>query len=247
MTGTGPGGRRHRSGPSITAIPFRHGETGLATPLLGEAERGRLALIATAVHFERGEVLHRQGDELTCVYNLVRGVVKTYSLSPDGRRMLTAFLFPGDLVGLAEDGRYTAAAEAVAPATAYRLPIGALERLLRQDPELELHFLCKVCHELREAQRHAVLLARRDAPGKVALFLHLLLNHDADGRGERAGGPTLGIPVSRADIADYAGLTIEAVSRSFGELERRGIIRRHGPHLVEIVDRDRFDRLLAGS
>ena len=164
-------GGRHPRGPSISAVPFRHSGTGLATPLLSEAERGRLALIATVVHFGTGDVLFMQGDELTSIYNISHGVARTYSSASDGRRTLLAFLFAEDLLGLAENGRYVVTAEAVTPVTAYRLPVAALERLLRQDPELEIHFLCKVCHELREAQRHAILLARKDAGGKVALFL----------------------------------------------------------------------------
>lgn len=239
--GDGLNPKLHRSSPSISAIPFEHSGTGRRAPLLSEAERRRLASIATVVRFERGQVLYEQEDELSCIYNLAHGVVRTCCTSSDGRRTLTAFLFPEDLVGLAENGRYTATAEAVTPVTAYRLPIPALESLLQQNPELELHFLCKVCHELRQAQRHAVLLARHDALGKVALFLHLLLYQQGDPERDRL---VLDLPMKRADIADYTGLSVEAVSRSFRALERRGVLRLRGSRVVEIVDRHRFDRLL---
>lgn len=236
------GGKRYRSGPSISAIPFRHDGTGLTAPLLSAAERGRLALIATVAHFERGRVIFQENDPLTCIYNIAHGVVRTCHVSVEGRRTVTAFLFAEDLVGLAENGRYTSTAEAATPVTAFHLPIAALEELLRRDPELELHFLCKVCHELREAQRHAILLSRRDAAGRIALFLHLLSGQLP----ERADG-TIGIPMTRADVADYTGLSVEAVSRTLRHLERIGVLGFHGPQRVEIVDRARFDRLLVAT
>lgn len=232
---------RRPSGPSINAIPFRHGENGFPMPILSEIERGRLALIATVVHFPRGAVLHQQGDDLVCIHDIIHGVVKAYHPAADGHRTILGFLFPGDLVGLAENNRYVNTAEAVTSVTAYRLPIAPLERLLRRDPDLELHFLCKVCHELRGAQRHAILLARQDASGRIALFLHLLR-----GQGARDGRRAiiLTLPMRRSDIAEYVGLSMEAVSRALRGLERDGILHFHDPRTVEIADLARFEQLV---
>lgn len=234
-------GERRPAGPLIKAVPFRHAATGLAIPLLSDAERGRLALIATVVHIPRGTILYERGDHLVCIYDIIHGVVKTYASAADGSRIILAFLFPGDLIGLAENDRYVNTAEAVTSVTAYRLPIEALERLLRRDPELELHFLSKVCHELRAAQRHTILLARQDARGRVALFLHLL-------RGQRMQderhSTVLALPMRRSDIADYVGLSVEAVSRALRGLERDRILRFRDPRTIELVNLPRFDRLV---
>lgn len=238
--GSTTGGRRP-AGPLIKAVPFRHAATGLAIPVLSAAERGRLALIATVVHLPRGTLLYEQGDQLSCIYDIMHGVVKTYSPGVDGTRIILAFLFPGDLVGLAENDRYVNTAEAVTAVTAYRLPIDALETLLRRDPELELHFLSKVCHELRAAQRHAILLARQDARGRVALFLHLL---SAQSLQDESHSTVLTLPMRRSDIADYVGLSVEAVSRALRGLERDGILRFRDPRTIELVNLPRFDRLV---
>jgi CRP-like cAMP-binding protein len=229
-------------GPSLTAIPFLHGGTGLSVPILSPDEQRRLALIATIAHFPRGAVLFEENQEVRFIYNIVQGAVKTYHVLEDGSAAITAFLFPEDLVGLAEDGRYVDTAEAVEPVTAYRLPIEQLGTLLRGDAELEMHFLCKVCHELRAAQRHTILLTHRRARAKIVLFLHLIEAQAAIAQGSSS---VIKLPMQRRDIASYLGLSIEAVSRALHELKRDGILRfGETPATLQIIDRPRFEKLI---
>ncbi len=233
-----------RGGPLIAAVPFRGGGPGVPSPLLSAEERRRLALIASIANFPKGARLYEEGDEADCIYNVVQGEVKTFCALSSGKRRITAFLFPGDLAGLAENGRYVNTAQAVTPVTAYRLPLSALESLLRSDPELERHFLCKVCNELRAAQWHAVTLGRNDARGKLAMFVQMLEHsHSPD----RKPGGHIHLPMTRSDIADYLGLSLEAVSRSFRRLQRSGIVRVTDLHNVRIVDRAQFERLVAAT
>ena len=234
--------RAKRGGPTISAVPFRHYGTGLATPLLSEEERGRLSLIASISHFDQGATIVSEDQPATCIFNLIDGVAKTFTTLPSGDLCGQAFLFADDLLGLAENGRYVNTAVALTAVTAYRLPLPALERLLRGDADLQLHFLCKVCHELREAQRHAIALGRNDARVKVGLFLHFLENH---ANSQTQDGTYIHLPMSRADIADYVGLTLEAVSRALHRLRKAETIRFHNRRTVEIIDRAKFEKLLA--
>ena len=130
-------------------------------------------------------------------------------------------------------------AQSVTAVTAYRIPLDGLTSLLRRDPELDFHFLCKLCHALREAQRHAIALALHEVGAKLAKFLLLLDRHS------RVPAPQtnqVAIPMTRHDIADFVGLTVESVSRAFNILEKDGLIKRHGPRLVDILDRKKLER-----
>jgi len=142
MLDSGGGGSRNRrtDGPSISAIPFREASDGKITQLLSERERDLIAQIAVTVRFGRGDTIYRAGDPGSFVYNISSGVAKTYRTLPDGTRAVIGFFFPDDLFGLAEEGVYLNSAEAVTVLTAYRLPISALENLLRRDATLEWHF-----------------------------------------------------------------------------------------------------------
>lgn len=222
------------SRPSVSAIPFREASDGKMSRLLDERERAQLAQIATTVRFARGAPIYREGDPARFVYNISAGVVRTFRTSPDGARSVVAFLFPDDLFGLAENGAYANAAEAVTSVIAYRLPLPALENLLRQDPGLEWHLLIKLCHEVREAQRHLIILGQRGALARLALFLEALDHAREAGDG---GDGEIYLPMRRSDIADYVGLSPAVVSRSFRTLAARQLVRfRDRRHLL-IVDR----------
>jgi CRP-like cAMP-binding protein len=236
-----------RSGPArpaITAVPFATAGSGAAVPLLDADQAARLGLVGSIAEFSKGARLYQEGDEADCIYNVIEGAVKTFSALSSGRRCVTAFLFPGDLAGLAGLGRYVSTAQAVTWVVAYRLPLKGLDNLLRRDPDLERHFLCKVCSALRACQSHAITLVRQDADGKLAMFLHELNAGDA----ERPGlGSSISLPMTRSDVADYLGLSLEAVSRSFRKLEQAGIIAVDGRHRIQILDRARFERLVAAT
>ena len=229
------------SGPSISAIPFHEASDGKITRLLSERERNLLARIAVTVRFARGEPIYHEGDRATFVYNVSSGVARTYRNLPDGTRALVTFLYPDDLFGLAEEGAYVNSADAATALTAYRLPVSALKNLLRRDPTLEWHVLVKLCHELREAQRHAIILDQQGAVARLALFLQMLDRAEArDG-----GDDEISLPMTRSDIADYIGLSLAALSRSFRTLAARHLITfRDRRHLL-IVDRARLQSLIA--
>jgi CRP/FNR family transcriptional regulator len=164
-----------RVGPSILAVdpwPSSNHLKGRMHQLLNDEERAQLATIASVVRFKKGSEIYRSGEQATAMFNIISGVVKAYSGEDAGH--ITAFLFPGDLFGLSQEGAYTNSVKAVTPVTAYQLPLSALRSRLTKDAILEYHLICKLCQDLRYSQRHAFLVAQRHANSKIATFLQML-------------------------------------------------------------------------
>jgi CRP/FNR family transcriptional regulator, anaerobic regulatory protein len=167
-----PGG-----GPFIAAPALWGPTNGKPGQMLSDEKRAQIAVISSVVRFRRGEKIYEEGDRADAVFNIIAGVVKSYRSLAGERRHIVGFLFPDDLIGLAEGGRYVNSAEAVTAVSGYRIPVTALESKLRKDSALEFEVVCKLCHELREAQRHAFLLSRNRALSKIGLFLQMLENY----------------------------------------------------------------------
>lgn len=202
--------------------------------VLTEEERGQLAVISTVTRYAKGDLLYREGDRADAVFNLVGGVVKAFKSNAEGSHHIVGFLFQADLIGLASEGRYLNSAEAITPTIAYRIPTSALEAKLSKNAALEFSVICRLCHELRETQRHAFLLAQNRALARVGLFLEMIETHQAM---REEDTDELYLPMTRSDIGDYIGISLEAVSRSFRTLVTRGIIAARNRHHVKILDR----------
>jgi CRP/FNR family transcriptional regulator len=209
---------------------------------LSAEERARLAVLSSIVRLNKGEEIYREGQHTDAVFNIITGVVKAYKTAPDGSEHVTAFLFPDDMFGLSEEGKYTNSTKALTPLALYRFPVPALRSRLAKDADLEFHVICKLLHELRETQRHAFLLARKRALSKVAMFLQLLENLQA-ARGERT--VEIYLPMNRSDIGEYLGMSLEAVSRAFRDLTARGIIKSRDRQHLKIDDRSTFGKIAA--
>ena len=212
--------------------------------LLTDEQRLHLAVISSVVRFKKGTQIYRERDRADAVFTIVNGVVKAYKTLPDETQHIVAFLFSDDLIGLAEEGKYVNSIEAVTAVTGYRMPVKAFETTLQQDPGLEFHVFCKACNELRQTQRHAFLLSKHRALTKVALFLQMLENHQA-ANGEGTGEVYL--PMRRSDIADYVGMSLEAVSRSFRALASRGVVTFRDRRYVQIISRAQLEMVASES
>jgi CRP/FNR family transcriptional regulator len=213
---------------------------GTRAQLLSDEERAQLALIASVVRFKKNALIYLKGHQAEAVFVIISGVVKAFTSAANGNERIAAFLFADDLFGLAEEGKYTNSAKAVTAVTAYRLPVAALKNRLVKDAGLEFHVICKLCHELREAQRHAFLLGRRQALVKMVMFLQLLEQHQIQAGGVTSTGNVY-LPMNRSDISEYIGISPEAVSRSFRTLTARGLIKIRDRRHVKIIDRTRFE------
>ena len=216
-------------------------DAGSPGELLTARQRRQLSAIATVVRLPARRLLFRENAPATAIFVCNEGVVKAFRELPSGKRRVAAFLFPGDLLGLAENGRYVNTTRTVTPAVFHRLRRDELISVLKGDAELQFHVLCKVTHELRKAQRHAILIGRKEALGRVAMFLVML-----EERTQRAARtPLIPVAMSRTDIADYLALSLEAVSRATSDLARRGIVEFPDRHTARVLDRDRLARLAA--
>lgn len=212
--------------------------------VLDDEEIVRLQAIVREIRLEPDQTLFFEGDRAEHVFNVRFGVLKVYKQLTDGRRQITGFFFAGDLLGFAADGGYSYCAKAITPATVCRIPRRALNALFGEFPKLEEHFLGMAADELVAAQDQMLLLGRKSAQERVASFL-LRLSLRATRRGRQKC--VIPLPMSRADIADYLGLTTETVSRMFGRLKRDGIIRIPTPHQVALLRAEELSNLASGD
>ena len=208
--------------------------------LLTDDERARLAVLASIVRFKKGEVIYREGDSADAIFNIITGVVTAYREGPGGSEHVVAFLLPDDLFGLSAERMYANSTRAITAVTAYRLPVSVLRSRLSKHAELEFHVICKLCQELRQAQRHAFLLSQKSAVTKLAMFLQMIEQLQI-ARGEQTA--EIYLAMNRSDIGKYIGTTLAAVSRAFRSLNTRGVIKVRNRRHVRITNRSAFEKI----
>jgi CRP/FNR family transcriptional regulator len=152
------------------------------------------------------------------------------------------FLFSRDVAGLAANGRYVNSAAAVTQVALYKVPAALLETRLRRYPRLDFQVICKLCHDLREAQQHAFLLSKHRAVAKVGLFLQMLETHQ---NAEGHLSDEIQVPMARTDIGAYVNISPEAVTRALQELVRRGVIRIRDRRYIKIIDRTGLEKIIS--
>jgi CRP/FNR family transcriptional regulator len=208
--------------------------------------RATLRTISIGAH----TTLFEEGQPSQHLFNVTSGTVKTYKLLPDGRRQITGFAFAGDFLGMTVEDDYVTSAETVTPASLCRFDRARLLKLVDEMPHMEKHIAATLAHELVAAQEQMLLLGRKTAQERIATFLLTLLHRRealrCPGRAAERES-TLALPMSRSDIGDYLGLTIETVSRTFSQLRRQGVIRLADVSHAEILDRNRLECLAQGS
>jgi CRP/FNR family transcriptional regulator len=192
-------------------------------------------------HIDAGNHVINEGDEADAVFNIAAGSIKLYKLLPDGRCQITGFLQPGDFCGIATDGTYAYSAEALEPTEICSMPRRKLEAVFSRHPELERRLLAIISHELSVAQDQMLLLGRKTAVEKVASFI--LITADL----QPGGDEEVDVPMTRSDIADHLGLTVETVSRTLTKLKAEGLIALPTPTRLEIRDRDGLEGVAAGE
>lgn len=204
----------------------------------------RLSALAEPVRFEPGQALTRQGERADYLFNITSGAARIQTLLADGRRQITGFLFAGDFVGLEAAARHAGSVEAIEPVTACRFSMADYRTLVRQTPALEAVLLERAGHELAEARSQILLLGRKTAEEKLASFLIAL--SDRDPMRPHADGE-LRLPMSRTEIADYLGLTIETVSRVLGRFRTAGIVQLVSVSELRILRPERLAQLADGE
>ena len=184
---------------------------------------------------ESGAEVIGQGETVVNYSNIMRGVVKLTKVMADGRQQIVGLQFAPDFLGrpFLEESAITA--EAATDSEVCNFPRHVLDRVVKRTPELE-H---KALKELDEARDWMLTLGRKTAQEKVASFLYLIATHIDP---ESVDHSSFDLPLSRADIADFLGLTIETVSRQFTKLRKENVIRIENNRHVSVPDMDRLMR-----
>jgi CRP/FNR family transcriptional regulator, nitrogen fixation regulation protein len=203
---------------AIQATSSRHpatirGRNGVPAP---HALGSPLDLMGAPMPFGRNEEIYGENEPAEYIYKVVSGAVRTYRVLNDGRRQIAAFLLPGDMFGLEAGTVHGSSAEAIAESIVLVIKRSAVVALAERDSEVARQMWTLTAQELGRAQNHMLLLIR-NAQERIAAFLLEMA--------ERApGADSVELPMSRQDIADYLGLTIETVSRTLTQLEAEAAI-----------------------
>ena len=208
---------------------------------LDPAELREFEHLGRRVHFSTGDTVFSEEDITTSFYNLLEGVMRLYKLLPDGRRQIVGFALPGDFLGMNMSGRHNFSADAIGAVTVCQFAKAPFGRFIEDRPHLLRRINELAIRELSQARDHMVLLGRRSADEKVATFL---LGWRQRLFSLKGSSNTVPLPMSRQDIADYLGLTIETISRTLTKLERHGAIEiLHGG--ISLRDPARVEALAA--
>jgi CRP/FNR family nitrogen fixation transcriptional regulator len=192
---------------------------------------GLTAVPWAKIYYKREARIFGEGDPADYVYQVKTGAVRSYKLLNDGRRQIGAFHLPGDIFGLTSEDRHRFTAEAVVVTT---LAVVKWRILAEADAGLMQTILGMTARTLEHAENHLLLLGRQSALEKIAAFLL-----EMDKRMAGTGAVTL--PMTRRDIADYLGLSLETVSRALAKLKRqRAISVNNQQREIKILARGRL-------
>lgn len=196
---------------------------------------GPLEMMGAPLTFGRNGEIYGEGEPADFVYKVVSGTVRTYKVLADGRRQIGAFYLPGDVFGLEFGDDHAFSAEAISESKILMVKRSALMGLATRDGDAARQLWTLTGRELARVQAHILLLVKTAQERVVGFLLEMAARLPA--------GDTIELPMSRQDIADYLGLTIETVSRTLTGLENeaaielpnsRRIVLRNRPALREI-------------
>ena len=166
--------------------------------------------------FTRNAEIYGENEPADYVYKVVSGAVRTYKIFDDGRRQIGGFYFPGEAFGLELGEEHEFSAEAIDNSVILVIKRSALVALADREPDMARKLWSFTARELQRAQKRMLLLVK-SAEERVAYFL-------LEMAGRLQSAETVDLPMSRQDIADYLGLTIETVSRTLTQLETKAAI-----------------------
>jgi CRP/FNR family nitrogen fixation transcriptional regulator len=168
--------------------------------------------------FAKGDELFVEGEPADFFYKVISGTVQTSKLLSDARRQIDSFHLAGDIFGFEGGAGYSVTAEAVEDTTVVAFRRSSFHSLVRAYPVFADQLMSAMVASLKRARDHMLLLGRRTPQEKVAMFL-------LDIARRLRKGDRFELPMRRADIADYLGLTKETVSRTLTQMSRDGLIK----------------------
>lgn len=172
---------------------------------------------------QKGDYLYRANDPFDSVFAIRSGAVKALTLSDNGEEQVTGFYLPGEVVGMdgIADNRYTNSVIALETASVCEIPFNRMEELSLQIPNLQRHFFQLMSREITQDQQIITLLSKSSAEERIAALLLSISNRNSR---RQLSATAFRLPMSRTDIGNYLGLTIETVSRIFTRLQKQDVI-----------------------
>lgn len=205
--------------------------------LPGATGDGPLALMGAPMRFARNSEIYGEDESAEYLYQVISGAVRTYRMLDDGRRQICGFYLPGDIFGVEAGDVRLSSAEAVSDAQVLVLKHSSLMARAEHEKDLARELWTLTVRELQRVQQHSLVLIK-SAEERVAGFLLEMAgrsSHDA----------AIELPMSRQDIADYLGLTIETVSRTFTQFVQSGVIALETSRRIRFRNRAALNRLNA--
>ncbi len=200
-------------------------------------ELTRLSKHTSKRHAAHGMELVGESEETESYANVMGGVVKLSKMMPDGRQQIVGLQFAPDFLGRPFQSTSNVTAEAATDVHLCVFPKSTLDSMMKEAPSMENRLLQQTLKELDDAREWMLTLGRKTAAEKVASFLFMIAvqidpTHDA----EREGSATFDLPLTRGEIADFLGITIETVSRQMTKLRKTGLIVLEGTRRVSVPD-----------
>jgi CRP/FNR family transcriptional regulator len=193
---------------------------------------------------EAKEFLFAEGDPTTHLFRVETGAISLYKVLADGRRQVVGFAYPGDLIGLGAQGEHVMNAQAIKPTRLRCLPVATLHQSAAKDPTLGFKLYEALARELAATRDLMLTTGQRSATERVVGFLLALSRRNVRNGQDPA---VFELPMTRADIGDFLGLTIETVSRTFTKLKTLGLIELPQSNRVKLVDIDALEGLAEGE
>jgi CRP/FNR family transcriptional regulator, anaerobic regulatory protein len=210
--------------------------------VLSSEELSRMAGHTRHTFHDAGEALAMESDEVTGYANVIEGVIKLSRVLSDGRQQLVGLQFASDLMGRLYSDESPLTAEAASDVELCRMPKLVLEQLVGTSAQLKQRLLQQSLQDLDEAREWMVTLGRKTAAERVASILLLTAARSVGRDVPLTGSVTFDLPLIRADMADFLGLTIETVSRQISKLRGEGIIVVSSHRHVVVPDIERLRR-----
>ena len=221
----------HSEQRAAKVIPFAAREANIPKGALSSV----LAGLGTPIRVQRNCEVFGEDGKADSFYQVVSGAVRVCKLVSDGRRQITAFYLPGEIFGLDGEETHLFSAEAITECMLLAVGRNAFLSAAVRQPSLAAQVWNLTLAQLSRAQTHMLLLGRKNAQERIVAFLFEMeerLNRDGE----------VDLAMSRQDIADYLGLTIETVSRTLTQLERSGLIAIPAARRIVFCNRAALDR-----
>ena len=216
--------------------PTMERATPAGSPIGSHALTGSIDLMGASMSFGRNAEIYGEKETADYLYKVISGTVRTYKVLSDGRRQIGAFYLPGDMFGLEMGEEHAFSAEAITDSKVLVIKRSAVVRLAARDNDVARQLWTLTGRELQRVQDHILLLVKTARERVVSFLLEMAARMPV--------GNAVDLPMSRQDIADYLGLTIETVSRTLTNLENAAAIELPSSRRIVLCNRSALGRLI---